>query len=145
MSIIFSRQCEYALQAVLFLALNSDGKMISIRDLTKRLDIPYHFVAKILQDLTRKGLLTSHKGPSGGFSLSMPAKEITLLDIVNAIDGPGFLNNCVFGFPDCSGDKPCAAHDQWAKIRESIRKMLATKNILEMAGETKKPQYCNKT
>jgi len=141
MSIIFSRQCEYALQAVLYLALNSNNKMISIRELTDKLEIPYHFVAKILQDLTRKGLLVSHKGPSGGFSLGKPAKEITLLDIVDAIDGMGFMENCVFGFPDCSGDKPCAVHTQWGKIRENIYKMLSTKSILEIAGETKKPQY----
>ena len=141
MSIIFSRQCEYALQAVLYLALNSNGKMISIRELTNKLNLPYHFVAKILQDLTRKGLLVSHKGPSGGFSLGAPAKDITLLEIVEAIDGSGFMDNCVFGFPSCTGDKPCAVHEQWDKVRNSIHKMLATKSILEMAGETKKPEY----
>ncbi len=141
MSIIFSRQCEYAIQAVLYLALNSNGKMISIRELTNKLDIPYHFVAKILQDLTRKGLLVSHKGPSGGFSLGTPAKDITLLEIVEAIDGSGFMDNCVFGFPSCTCNNPCAVHEQWDKVRNSIHKMLATKSILEMAGETKKPQY----
>lgn len=141
MSIIFSRQCEYALQAVLYLALKQQGEMISIRELTKKLEIPYHFVAKILQDLTRKGLLVSHKGPAGGFGLGMPAKEITILQIIEAIDGLSFMKNCVLGFPDCSVDKPCAVHQQWGDIRDKIHKMLATKNILEMAGETKKPQY----
>ena len=65
MSLIFSRQCEYALQAVVYLALKKEGERISIRDLTKRLDIPYHFLGKILQGLTRKGFLTSVKGPTG--------------------------------------------------------------------------------
>jgi len=60
MSIIFSRQCEYALQAVLYLALKPQDELTSIRELTKKLEIPYHFVAKILQDLTKKGLLISH-------------------------------------------------------------------------------------
>ena len=82
MSIIFSRQCEYALQAVLYLALKPKGEMTSIRELTNKLEIPYHFVAKILQDLTRKKLLTSHKGPSGGFALGMSAKEITIFKII---------------------------------------------------------------
>lgn len=141
MSIIFSRQCEYALQAVLYLALRPKGEMTSIRELTNKLEIPYHFVAKILQDLTRKKLLTSHKGPSGGFALGMSAKEITIFKIIEAIDGDGFLHNCVLGFPNCSGDKPCAVHDQWGDIRNRIYKMLITKNILEMASDTRKPQY----
>ena len=79
MSLIFSRQCEYALQAVMYLALRPQGKMTSIRELTGQLKIPYHFLAKILQHLTRKGLLTSLKGPTGGFALGMPAKDITLI------------------------------------------------------------------
>lgn len=141
MSIIFSRQCEYALQAVLFLALKPQKELTSIRELTKRIDIPYHFVAKILQDLTRKGLLVSHKGPAGGFGLALPAKNITILQIVEAIDGLSFMNNCVFGFPDCSHNDRCAVHDHWEKIREQIHDMLASKNILELTEINKKPQF----
>src|SRR5512139_3726202 len=98
MSVFFSRQCEYALQAVLFLALKTGGEMTSIKELTKRLGIPQHFLGKILQDLTRKGLLISLKGPTGGFGLAMPAKEITLYHIVEAVDGGDFLTTCVLGF-----------------------------------------------
>jgi len=141
MSIIFSRQCEYALQAVLYLALKPQDELTSIRELTKKLEIPYHFVAKILQDLTKKGLLISHKGPSGGFGLKKSADEITILQIVEAIDGLSFMNNCVLGFPECSNDTPCAVHKQWGEIREVIHQMLASKSILEMAEDTKKPQY----
>ena len=141
MSIIFSRQCEYAMQAVTYLALKPDGAMTSIRELTKKLDIPYHFVAKILQDLSRKRLLNSLKGPAGGFSLARPAKEITLFHIVEAIDGVGFMTNCVLGFPECTGKNPCAIHDKWADIRDGIYEMLMKKNISELASAMKKPQY----
>jgi Rrf2 family protein len=141
MSLIFSRQCEYALQAVLFLALKPPGEMTSIKDLTKKLDIPYHFVAKILQDLKRKGLLTSLKGPTGGFTLGIPAKKVTLFHIVEAIDGVDFTNNCVLGFPECSGKNPCAAHEKWAELREGIYSMLVGKNIAQMAAEMKKPEF----
>lgn len=141
MSIIFSRQCEYAMQAVLYLALKQENEMTSIKELTKKLSIPYHFLAKILQGLTRKGILISHKGPAGGFKLASPAKEITMLQIVEAIDGLSILENCVFGFPNCSSDEPCAAHPEWEQIRDKIKNMLATKNIQEMADITKKHQY----
>jgi Rrf2 family transcriptional regulator, iron-sulfur cluster assembly transcription factor len=141
MSLIFSRQCEYALQAVLFIALKPQGEMTSIKEMTARLDIPYHFLAKILQDLTRKGLLSSMKGPSGGFSLGMTPKDITLFHIVEAVDGVDFTQTCVLGFPECSGKNPCAVHEKWAGLRDGIYNMLVSKNIAEMAREMRRPEY----
>ena len=141
MSVLFSRQCEYALQAVMFLTLKGDGERTSIRELTKKMQIPYHFLAKILQDLTYKGLLVSQKGPTGGFALAKPAKEITLFDVVDAIDGSGFMENCVLGFPDCGGKTPCAVHEKWGSMREELRLMLVGKNVAQMAKEMKKSEY----
>lgn len=141
MSIIFSRQCEYALQAVLFLAKKQNGEMTSIKDLSAKLEIPYHFLAKILQNLAQKGLLVSLKGPTGGFGLTMRPEEITLFHIVEAIDGVDFMHNCVLGFPDCSGENPCPVHEKWGNMRDEIYNMLVSKNIAQMADEIKKPQY----
>ncbi len=141
MSLIFSRQCEYALQAVLYIALKPQGEMSSIKEMTGKLDIPYHFLGKILQDLSRKGLLKSLKGPTGGFALGMPAKDMTLFHIVEAIDGVELTSRCVMGFPECSGKTPCAVHEQWAGLRDGIYKMLVNKHIAEMAKDMKKPMY----
>ena len=141
MSIFFSRQCEYALQAVMYLALKPAGEMTSIKELTKRIEIPYHFLAKILQNLTHKGLLSSQKGPKGGFALGMQAKDITLFHIVEAIDGVDFTNKCVLGFSECSGKSPCAVHTKWGTLREQIYEMLVNKNVAQMAKEMKKPEY----
>ena len=145
MSVIFSRQCEYALQAVIYLALKPDGEMTPIKELAKTLGIPYHFLGKILQDLSYKGLLSSQKGPQGGFRLGMPAKDITLFHIIEAIDGVAFTNSCVLGFPECSGQNPCAVHDKWAGVRENIYSMLVNKNIFQVAREMRKPEYRNTT
>jgi Rrf2 family transcriptional regulator, iron-sulfur cluster assembly transcription factor len=141
MSLIFSRQCEHALQAVVYLALKKEGERVSIKDLASRLGIPYHFLGKIFQDLTRKGFLTSVKGPHGGFALAMPADKITLFQIVEAIDGAGFSRNCVMGFPECSGKNPCAVHETWSGLRDGITAMLLAKNIGLMAKEMKKPEF----
>ena len=141
MSIIFSRQCEYALQATTYLALKPVGEMTSIKELTKKLNIPYHFLGKILQDLTYKGLLKSQKGPTGGFALAVPARDVTLFHIVDAIDGNDFMNECVMGFPECTGKNPCAAHEQWGRLRDGIYTMLVSKNIAQMAREMKKPEF----
>jgi Rrf2 family iron-sulfur cluster assembly transcriptional regulator len=141
MSIIFSRQCEYALQAVSYLALQPAGKKTSIRELTRKLKIPYHFLAKILQNLTYKKLLVSQKGPSGGFALALPTDKITLFHIVEAIDGSGFANKCVMGFSECSDKSPCAVHKHWVKMRDGIYSMLVSENIAEMARAMKRPEY----
>lgn len=141
MGLVFSRQCEYALQAVLYIALKPPGEMTSIKDLTRKLDIPYHFVAKILQTLTQKRLLKSLKGPKGGFALAKPATDLTLYHIVQAIDGDGLTQHCILGFDDCSGHNPCAVHERWAGIREGIHAMLVKKNIAQTARDMKKPGY----
>ena len=141
MSILFSRQCEYALQAVMYLALKPEGERTSIKELTRKINIPYHFLAKILQDLTYKGLLMSQKGPTGGFALGKPAKDITLFQIVEAIDGTDVTSKCVLGFPECSGKNPCAVHEKWTGLRDEIHVMLVDKNITQMAREMKRPEY----
>jgi Rrf2 family iron-sulfur cluster assembly transcriptional regulator len=144
MSLFFSRQCEYAIQGVLYLALKPRGEMTSIKELASRLGIPYHFLAKILQNLTHKGLLASQKGPTGGFSLGKPAEEMTIYQVVEAIDGPGLAQACVLGFRECSSRRPCSVHEQWAGIRDSISGMLMKKSIATMAQEMKKPGYPQK-
>ncbi len=141
MSLIFSKQCEYALRAVLYLALQPDGDMTPIKDLSKRLDLPSPFLAKILQDLATKGLLKSLKGPTGGFALAMASSDITLLHIVEAIDGLEFMHKCVMGFPECGGENPCPVHERWGTLREDIYAMLVSKNVGEMASDMKKPGY----
>ena len=141
MSVLFSRQCEYGIQGVLYLALKPQGEMTSIKELTKHLDIPYHFLGKILQRLTHNGLLISLKGPTGGFALGKSPKDITLFDIVDAIDGSDFKTKCVLGFSECSGKSPCSVHSTWGKMRDDVYQMLVNKNIAEMAKDMKKPEY----
>jgi Rrf2 family iron-sulfur cluster assembly transcriptional regulator len=141
MSLIFSRQCEYALQAVLYLALKNPGEWASIREITGRLQIPVHFLAKTLQDLTRKKLLVSLKGPTGGFALARSTKRLKLLKVVEAIDGNDLFERCVMGFAECSSGNPCAVHKDWLELRRGLERMLATKSVVEVAREMHKAGY----
>jgi len=84
---IYSRSAEYAIRSFVHLARVPTGKFAMARQIAEQEQIPAHFLAKILQELTRKGLLRSSKGPSGGFALRMPASQIRLLDLVEALDG----------------------------------------------------------
>jgi Rrf2 family protein len=141
MSILFSRKCEYALQAILYLALKPAGERTSIRELTTHIQMPSPFVAKILQNLSRQGLLASHKGPYGGFALARPARSISLHDVVEAIDGNGLANGCVLGFEKCSSSNPCSMHNDWKVIRDRLQSTLQKQDIAQMAKQMHKPEY----
>ena len=125
----------------MYLALRPDGEKTSIRELTREIGIPYHFLAKILQNLTFKGFLVSQKGPTGGFALAKSPREISLFDIVEAVDGVGFTTSCVMGFPECSGKNPCAVHGTWEEARKNLQATLADNTIAQMAKGMKKQEY----
>ncbi len=138
MAIFLSRSCEYALQAVMYLATQSRNTPVLQRDISRALDIPPHFLGKILQTLARHDIVTSRKGKSGGFSLKRSPKEFSLYDIVQVIDGSSFLDSCVLGFPGCSDDSPCPVHDYWVEIRKDIVKIFKEKNIEQLSNGIEK-------
>src|SRR3990172_3651724 len=113
MTVIFSKKCEYGMQAVLFLAAQEPGIIVSAETISQVLKIPKEFISKILQSLRESKIIYSTKGKSGGFSLAKPPSEIKLIDVVEAIDGLEMFNSCVLGFPECSPDTPCPVHDSW--------------------------------
>lgn len=134
MSAIFSRSCEYGIQAVLYLAKNAgQGAPIHLREISTGLKIPHHFLSKVLQTLVRDEIVASHKGQNGGFELGRPASAITLMEIVEAIDGKGFLDRCMLGFAKCQEDNPCPAHDAWRPAKMLILGMLQTKTMDDLS------------
>jgi len=128
-TVIFSKKCEYGLQATLYLAANAEREAITAEEIAKQLSIPKEFVSKILQGLTESGLVTSKKGKSGGFALAKDPKRIRLLDVVGAIDGLDIFNNCVLGFPKCSPDNPCPLHNKWGELRMKTYNMLTDETL----------------
>ncbi|MFA7361981.1 MAG: Rrf2 family transcriptional regulator [Candidatus Kapaibacterium sp.] len=129
MTVIFSKKCEYGLQAVLYLSTLEDHAMASAEEISKKLKIPKEFVSKILQSLALKKLVASKKGNSGGFFLDRKPSKIKLIEIVEAIDGLSLFNNCVLGFPDCTPDKPCPVHNKWGKLRKDAYEMLSKETL----------------
>jgi len=106
---IYSRSSEYAIRAFVHLAQVPDGKFAMVKQIAADEEIPAYFLAKILQQLARKGLLKSSKGPTGGFSLRRPSGEIRLLDIVEALDGLTEYQNRASGLSECSDEMACAS------------------------------------
>lgn len=132
MTVIFSKKCEYGLQAVLYLAAKKESPVVSAEEISVRLEIPKEFVSKILQKLTESGIVASRKGKSGGFFLDKKASDIRLLDVVAAIDGLSVFESCVMGFKNCSPDHPCPVHNKWGKLRTEAYEMLSNETLEEL-------------
>ncbi len=136
MTVIFSKKCEYGLQAVLYLAAIETTEVIPAEAISKKLEIPKEFISKILQSLTESGIIYSKKGKSGGFALAKNPAEIKLIDIVTAIDGLEVFTKCVLGFPKCSPDHPCPVHDRWGKLRTEAYEMLSSESLKDLKEKT---------
>ena len=135
---LLSKSCVYGLRGALFMASKKDEEgYLPIREISDKLDISFHFLTKILQQLTAAGLLESFRGPNGGVRLTKDGEDISLLEIVEAIDGPDLLTECALGLPRCGEDIPCPLHEKWANTRDNIRVMLQQTSLKEMADKAK--------
>jgi Rrf2 family protein len=132
MAVIFSKACEYGLQAVLYLSSFSQEESVPAYRIAEELKIPKEFISKILQSLTDHKLISSKKGKFGGFSLAKDPNKIKLIDIVEAIDGLDAFKTCVLGFPQCSSDVPCPVHESWGKLRNQAYDMLSNETLDEL-------------
>ena len=130
---IYSRSAEYAIRAFVHLAAVPEGKYAMVKQIAEEADIPSHFLAKILQQMARKGFLRSSKGPTGGFCLRMSATDLNLLQIVDSIDGLADFERCPAGMAECNDQAPCGMHDSWKALRGRIMDYLEQTTIEELA------------
>lgn len=136
---MFSKTCEYAIRAMIFIAQKSkDGNKVGIKEIAKGIDSPEHFIAKILQDLGRKRLLQSLKGPNGGFYLDEETLQFSLADIVKAVDGDKLFTGCGLGLKQCSETHPCPIHHEFKNIRKGFHQMLENAKLGEFTEELEK-------
>jgi Rrf2 family protein len=124
-----SRKADYALRAVSHFAALPKGQLASIGAVAKAQGIPREFLAKILKDLTWANILVSFQGVTGGYRLARPAREVTFLDVVEAMDGPINLNLCVADEKYCKHAKSCKIRDFWIKEQEHFKKSLSRANF----------------
>lgn len=130
---MFSKTCEYAIRAMIFIAQKSKQQSkVGIKEIAKEIGAPEHFIAKILQDLCRNGLLQSSKGPTGGFYLDCNSQQRSLLEIVKVIDGDKLFYGCGLGLQSCSEKKPCPLHHQFKIVRQNIYDMLKSAKMDEL-------------
>jgi Rrf2 family protein len=137
---IFSNPTEYAIRGLSELAIRGEDKPVMLDELVSGTDLPRDFLAKVFQKLVRGGVLRSAKGRGGGFRLARPAHEITLIHIVEAIDGPQTLDMCVVGLEKCNDQMPCPQHDLYKPIRQRLKDYLTTTTLADLAASLKAKQ-----
>ncbi len=127
---MFSKSCEYAIKALIFVAQKSkEEARVGVKEIAKGIGAPESFIAKILQELGRKNLLQSMKGPNGGFFMEKTHLKTSLSDIVTAIDGNKIYNDCVLGLKACSQKNPCPVHNEYKEVKRGLIKMLESNTI----------------
>ena len=135
---MLSNSSKYAIKAVLFLALHtSENRKLMVKDICKPINVPRAYLAKLLQDLSRHNIVSSTRGPKGGFYLSEENKSIGLMDIINVIDGKKKLESCMLSLKDCNQDKPCPLHNTMSAFKSEMIKSLENTTLEELAQDLK--------
>jgi len=133
---MFSKTFGYALRAATFIALHGNkGNKVGLQDLAQSLDIPRHFLGKIMQDLVRHGIVDSVKGPSGGFFANATTHETLLVDILKITDGNLVFTQCALGIKRCNAEYPCPLHHDFAACRNGMLQAVSTKTVGMLAAE----------
>lgn len=135
---MLSNTCKYAIRALVFLALKQNGdEKIGIKRISEELKIPAPFLGKIMQQLAKHKLLTSTKGPHGGFAMAKDPKDVSFYDIVAIIDGTDVFNQCLFGLKICEKDKYkktiCPLHKRSEPVRSELEKLYRENTIGDVA------------
>ncbi|HET7115568.1 MAG TPA: Rrf2 family transcriptional regulator [Hanamia sp.] len=137
---MFSKTTEYALRATIYIAQKGtvDNKL-GIDEIAKAIDSPKSFTAKILQMLTKDNkVISSAKGPHGGFYITRHSKKLPALAILEAVDDERILKRCILGLQKCSEKNPCPMHDDFKAIREHLNKLFEKKTIGDLADKMNK-------
>ena len=134
---MLSNSCRYGIRAIIYLsAKKSANQKTGIKQIGADLDLPIPFLGKILQQLAKKKILKSLKGPNGGFSMMKDPRTVTLFDVVKAIDGEDTFTECVIHNGPCrcidKNKKPCPIHDDYAKTRSELIKLFKNKTIYDL-------------
>ncbi|WP_417602242.1 RrF2 family transcriptional regulator [Owenweeksia hongkongensis] len=131
---MFSKACEYGIKAMIYIAQKSgEAGKVSLKEIAAGTDSPVAFTAKILQTLSREGLLISTKGPTGGFILAESPSNMNLAQIVSAIDGDSVFVGCGLGLETCDSERPCPVHHKFAIVRDELTLMLNCTTLQELA------------
>ena len=135
---MLSNACKYAIRSILYLGIQTDeNNKAKVKKVAQELEVPQPFLAKLLQQLTKSRLVSSTKGPNGGFYLSMEDKKNTIWDIIKVIDGIAKFDDCFLGLSKCSDENPCPVHFIVSPFKQSLLENFRGKTISQYVAEIK--------
>lgn len=129
---MLSQTAEYALRAVIFLAEHEDEAPLRVGDVARALGAPRNYLSKTLHELARVGILSSLRGPAGGFRLAVSPGKLTLARVVSSFDDPPGRRRCLLGRSQCSDARPCGAHDRWKGVAEAMAEFFRTTTVADV-------------
>jgi len=129
-----TRKGEYAIRGIVYLATQPADQICLLSDIAGAVDVPQTFLAKIFQQFSKIGLVRSYRGTGGGFVLGRPPEKITLLEVVEAVEGPIVPNRCVAGEGECSRTTTCNVHPVWVNVQGQVRDILVKTTLKDLAG-----------
>jgi len=139
---VISKAGEYGLRAVLYMVSGStEQEYVNIREMSEKLDISFHFLTKILQNLTQKGLLRSYRGPNGGVAFLVPPDKIYLTELIKALEGDDFFDKCLLGLPGCGAQQPCPMHDFWKEVKEKLKTEFERTTVADLGQSTRQNRF----
>jgi Rrf2 family protein len=130
-----SRKIDYGLRAIIYLAGLPGGKVVSLQDISATLHLPREFLAKILKVLTDKGLVRSTRGAHGGYQLARPARDISFLEVIEAVEGPVQLNVCLDHKDRCDVSSGCTMYQVWKIGQDRMLEVYRRTSLSELASE----------
>lgn len=128
-----TRKGDYAIRGIIYLARKPAGEMALISEIAEATSVPQTFLAKIFQNFARQGLVNSYRGTGGGFTLGRPASQITLREVVEAVEGPIVPNRCLIRKGTCERDEKCPVHPVWKKVQQEVVQILGNVTIKDLA------------
>jgi len=130
-----TRAGEYAVRTILWMSGKDGGQLVGRREIASEMEIPEPFLAKIAQQLAKAGFIEIVQGPKGGFRLRVSPEALTLLDVVEAVEGEIFLNDCIMNPDSCRRSPHCAVHRVWEQARTQLRQCLRSATFADLLDE----------
>jgi len=131
-----TRAADYSVRVLIHLATLPDGLRVTAPEIARGIGAPQSFVSKVLQQLVQRGMVTSHRGAGGGFQLEVQPETVSLLDVVEAVEGPLQINLCLPGEATCDRKSWCGAHPIWSEAQDALKKVLSSASIAAMARDS---------
>jgi Rrf2 family protein len=140
-----SRESEYGIRGLIHLAQQPAGRVVQLAAIAEAQDLPQSFLAKIFQKFSQYGLVRSFRGATRGYTLSRAASEISLREVLEAIEGRGLFDHCIFWSHRCGEENPCILHEGWKQIKPKLTGMMEVTTLQDLARRAAPPRGQKRT